>query len=386
MIGKAKLLFILMGSAWFTHAQSALYNVGNMQIHQNGQLGLHTNLINDGVLDDNLGLAGLYGTETISVSGAFPATFFNLEIANAENVIFNTALNSSNNAIFILGNIITPRTDTGIHLNFFENALSTSSNDLSKVDGYVQINQKQSFTFPVGDEDQLRPLILTSGGVNEVAKCAYFFESPNSPSSFPTSFNTGQTSAAIEFVSRTEFWRLEGDLPSTVQLSWNARSNISQLTDDPAKLIIAGWNKATNQWESLSDGGGTGDMIQGFANTVNFVPNEYEIITFASTAEERPSLITVDNFLVTPNGDGINDSLVIPELELSSNNKVLVFNRFGLKVFEIDNYTDEFEGIANTGNVLYDKSKGLPAGVYFFLVKMYDLNLEFQAFLYLDRN
>lgn len=385
MISKAKIILILMCSAGFTYAQSALYNVGNMQIHQNGQLGLHTNLINDGVLDDNIGLAGLYGTETISVSGAFSATFFNLEIANSENIIFNTAVNSSNNTIFILGNIITPRTETDIYLNFFENALSTSSNDIAKVDGYVQINQKQNFTFPVGDEEQLRPLILSSESMNAVAKCAYFFESPNSPSTFSSSFNTASTSGALEFVSGTEFWRLESDIPSTVQLSWNLRSNLSQLTDDPAKIVIAGWNKTTNQWEPLSGATATGDITQGFVNSESFIPNDYEILTFASTAEERPALITVDNFLVTPNGDGINDSLVIPELEQSPNNTLLVFDRFGLKVFEMDNYSDEFEGIANTGTILFDKSKGLPTGVYFFIVKMYDMNLDFQAFLYLDK-
>ena len=51
-------------------AQTALYNSGNLQIHQDGQLGLHTNLINDGILDQNLGLAGFYGDAPLTASGA----------------------------------------------------------------------------------------------------------------------------------------------------------------------------------------------------------------------------------------------------------------------------------------------------------------------------
>jgi hypothetical protein len=51
----------------------------------------------------------------------------------------------------------------------------------------------------------------------------------------------------------------------------------------------------------------------------------------------------------------------------------------------MDNYTDQFGGVCNVGNLVLNKEVGLPEGVYFYLLRMYDLDLEFQGFLFLDR-
>lgn len=379
-----KLLFSIFLFSVCCNAQSALYNIGNLEVHNGGQLGLHTNLINDGILDDNLGLVGFYGDVPLTVSGAFAPTFFDLEIANTNNVVLTTGINTLNTTNFVTGNFETPRTFTDSYLNFVFDAASTNSSDISKVDGYAAITNKQNFTFPVGDAVQLRPLVLNSEDVNQFAKCAYFFESANSPSTF-SSFSTSSKGDLIDLVSAAEFWRLEGTVPSTVQLSWNERSAIPQLTDDPTTLIVVGWSKATNQWESLAGASAVGDITQGFVSSQSFVPDNYEILTLASSLGEPQEVITVDNYLVTANGDGNNDSLIIPELEQSPNNSLQIFDRFGLKVFEMENYTDEFRGFANTGTVVMGKDKGLPSGVYFFVVEMKDVKLDFQGFLYLTR-
>ncbi len=368
----------------FANAQTALYNSGNLRIHEAGQLGLHTHLINDGVMDQNLGLAGFYGDLPLTVSGAFAPTFFDLEIFNPSHVSLNTGINTLNVTNLVLGNFITPRNQPDAYLNFLTNAFYSTSSNTSKVDGYVAVTDQQNFAFPVGDETQLRQLIMESSGVNALAKCAYFFENPNNPSTFP-SFNTNIKAPEVTTVSTFEFWRLEGNVPSTVRLSWNERSNMAALTNDVATISVVGFNKATNQWVALGNGTAIGDLAQGFVTSSSFVPDEYEVLTFASTLNEPRDFISVDNFLVTANNDGINDALVIPELELSPNNTVLIFDRFGLKVFEQENYTNQFTGFANSGLIVMDKEKGLPAGVYFFIVEMKDVNLEFQGFLYLSR-
>ena len=82
---KITLLVFLLVSSW-SFAQTALYNSGNLQIHEQGQMGFHTNLINDGSFDENAGLAGFYGDLPLTVSGAFAVTFFDVEISNPDNV------------------------------------------------------------------------------------------------------------------------------------------------------------------------------------------------------------------------------------------------------------------------------------------------------------
>ena len=77
-----------------------------------------------------------------------------------------------------------------------------------------------------------------------------------------------------------------------------------------------------------------GDLSTGFVASETFVPDDYEALTFG-TMDVPADFLTLENYLVTANGDGINDVLIIPELlELSPNNHLKIYNRFGSLVFE----------------------------------------------------
>ncbi|HET8735099.1 MAG TPA: gliding motility-associated C-terminal domain-containing protein [Pricia sp.] len=364
------------------NAQTALQNTGNLRIHENGQMGFHTNLVNDGLFDENQGLVGFYGDSVLSVSGALFPSFFDAEFLTQNGVALHTSINILNNANFVTGDAFTPRADPGTTLNFIDNAFSTGETDISKVDGYASMAGQQNFTFPVGDAAQLRPLVLNSQGINTIANCAYFFEDPNTPSTFATSFSTSARPSDISRIGNVEFWRLEGSVPSTVQVSWNERSDIGALTDDVTEIVLVGWNKASNQWENLGGPASVGDLVQGFAVSDSFIPSDYAAITFGAAGEPR-EFLDLENYLVTPNGDGINDFLEIPELAQSPNNHIKIYDRNGSKVFDKVNYTNEFNGFATTDNLVISKDDGLPSGVYFYIVSLEDLDLTFQGFLYL---
>ena len=75
------------------------------------------------------------------------------------------------------------------------------------------------------------------------------------------------------------------------------------------------------------------------------------------------TLVTVQPFklvlynVFTPNGDGINDNYEIPYLDRYISNKFVVYNRWGDKVFEANNYSGNWDG------------GRLPDGVYFYILK-----------------
>lgn len=125
-----------------------------------------------------------------------------------------------------------------------------------------------------------------------------------------------------------------------------------------------------------------GDLVNGVAISGSFIPDEYELLTFGAFGEPR-DFLDLENYFVSPNGDGINDFLEIPELALSPNNLMRIFDRQGSKVFEKTNYVNEFNGFSNQNNFVVDRESGLPSGVYFYIVSLDDLDLEFQGFLYL---
>ena len=68
----------------------------------------------------------------------------------------------------------------------------------------------------------------------------------------------------------------------------------------------------------------------------------------------------------SPNGDGKNDGFMIKNIENYPNNKLKIFNRWGNLIYQKNNYLNEFEGYANTGDQI-GKSK-LPSGTYYVIL------------------
>jgi gliding motility-associated-like protein len=68
----------------------------------------------------------------------------------------------------------------------------------------------------------------------------------------------------------------------------------------------------------------------------------------------------------TPNGDGINDRWLITNGNCLISAKAQVFNRYGAKVFESDNYKNDWDGTY--------KGKPLPDGTYYYVISFNILN------------
>ncbi|MEL6538069.1 MAG: gliding motility-associated C-terminal domain-containing protein, partial [Bacteroidota bacterium] len=76
---------------------------------------------------------------------------------------------------------------------------------------------------------------------------------------------------------------------------------------------------------------------------------------------------------ISPNGDGNNDFWVIEGIESHPDNVVAIFNRWGNKVFEIENYDNDtrvWSGESLEGIVA--GSDNVPDGVYFYVIEFGD--------------
>jgi gliding motility-associated-like protein len=104
-------------------------------------------------------------------------------------------------------------------------------------------------------------------------------------------------------------------------------------------------------------------------NTLDGFHFQYYIIGYSSTDSPVPSLSnkTAVSFehipfipnVITPNGDNLNDCLVIDKLNLYPNNHMSIYNRYGEKVFEQLNYQNTWDG------------DGLPSGVYYYFLNLH---------------
>ena len=65
---------------------------------------------------------------------------------------------------------------------------------------------------------------------------------------------------------------------------------------------------------------------------------------------------------LSPNGDGFNDCLILDHLEDREDiDKIEVFNRYGTKIYELNEYVDQWCGSDQDGKVV-------PVGTYFYII------------------
>jgi len=368
-------------------SQSAFHNFGNVQIHNNGEVGFHTNLINDGNFDKNEGLAGFYNDEnSLSVSGVNEAIFNDVEVAINDNLELYTSLGVKNNFSFIDGKIITPRNDLNVSLDFFNYNVYSGESDFEYVDGYASSKNEGEFVFPIGDADELRPMIIPSQVANTLYKGAYFRENPNNPSTFNEQFDTSKKSKLLGNINTTEFWDLNGNEETDIILTWNIESEIKDITSDIENLRVVGWNKIENKWEDLGAVEKQGDLENGRVKSAKFIPNNYEIITIGADFREvlAATTFTTHNYGFSPNGDGVHDTFTIEGLGLRPNNTLKIYNRWGALVYSKNNYNNTWDGTSDN-KITIKRAEGLPVGVYFYVLNFNDEGKKWTGYIYLNR-
>jgi len=109
-----------------------------------------------------------------------------------------------------------------------------------------------------------------------------------------------------------------------------------------------------------------------------FGADQFTYMICSNTCEEICDMATVtitliganpieEHFIpntITPNGDGINDTFVIPASIQYPGSEVAIFNRLGDEVYFIEDYQNDWEGTY--------KNEPLPVGTYFYIVRLND--------------
>ena len=101
---------------------------------------------------------------------------------------------------------------------------------------------------------------------------------------------------------------------------------------------------------------------------------------------ERLVLSVTDFFIpegFSPNDDGINDLFVIRGIEKFPNNFIQIYNRWGNKVYEMNSYTNKWDGKSTIGITF--GSDDLPVSTYFYLFDLGDGSKIRKGTIYLNR-
>ena len=370
--------------------QQAFHNYGTIEIHDKGKIAFHTDVINDGDFDDNRGQSIFYSDNILTVSGQNPMKFYDVDVDVKEDLILETRMGITNFHEFVNGHINTPKFDPNVSLDYENDAPYLGADDNKHVDGYVTQTGILDFTFPIGSNSRLMPLSIESSTTSNTFRAAYFFEDPNLATTFTKTFDTNRLNQPLSTVSKFEFWDLDGENKTKITLHWDDVSKISKLVTDPKYLRVVGWDDNLQTWIDLGNTKFTGDLSKGTVTSNSVIPDNYTVLTFGSI--EESSIINDDLEVytaVSPNNDGQNDTFIIENLDKYPNNELLIFNRWGVEVYNHKKYHEVqftnkgFNGISQ-GRVTTEKTKRLPAGTYFYILKVNGTK-NLSGYLYLNR-
>ncbi|MCX2679832.1 gliding motility-associated C-terminal domain-containing protein [Galbibacter sp. EGI 63066] len=337
-----------------------------------GEAFIYSHFNNDGSVDFTPGEQGYIrfeGTAVQQLSGGNISYFYDVLFDNASSGVASFELSSEisidNEADFTRG--IVKDDDFGGLVVFENDATHVNVDDGSHVDGLVQKNGDKAFDYPIGDKQFFRYAAISApddGG--DVFTGKYFYENPNP--NYPLANNTG----VIELIDDQEYWTITRDAGnSTVMLtlSWEEGTTTpAAIVAQPQSAIhIVRWDEVQQQWV---DEGGTVDAANKTVTTV-IALDDYGVFTLARVKEDLilPGNVVVYNG-VTPNGDGLNDYFIIDNIQDLANNKVEIFNRSGVKVFETEDYdtnSNVFNGYSE-GRLTLNGDNQLPTGTYFYIL------------------
>ncbi len=124
------------------------------------------------------------------------------------------------------------------------------------------------------------------------------------------------------------------------------------------------WTPNPNNAFNTSVPNPTGSVLESTTFIVYVKDNNECVGTDTTFVEVLPEVIVTSGF--TPNGDGINDTWIIDNMELFPNNTVQIFNRWGIVLYSQNGYNSQ-----NAWDGFYE-GKPLPVGTYYYAINLHD--------------
>ncbi|MBO9586339.1 MAG: gliding motility-associated C-terminal domain-containing protein [Flavobacterium sp.] len=371
-------------------------NTINGDLLQDGNFYAYANFKNDGLItytNTTNGTTFFSGKQIQLINGTQTAHFQNVVFDNISSTVpfhLATIINIGKNSAFKKG-IIDAESFNG-KMVFEENAFHTDASNLSFVDGKVENLGNLQFEFPIGDDLYFRPSLHEKAADIQNAYTTQYFLKNAGPQHPYTSKETG-----ILIIDEKEYWNLSQNkgtekIVLTLTLDTNTTPPLFFQETENTTLGIVRWDDSTAKW--INEKGSTTDLLNGadYTKIVTTQVSGYGIFTIA-IVEKQNNVPTGDLIIynaISPNGDGINDSFHIKGIDNYPDNRVEIYNRWGVKVYEADSYNESdvmFKGYSD-GRTTVNRNAGLPSGTYFYILKYKKDNetIEKSGYLYISRD
>lgn len=376
-------LTVLACSATAGYAQESLRNTGNLRVFSSDALGFHHSLVNDGNLETSDSFIGFYGRNLSEVKGAFSPIFNNLTIDTEIALSLQLPIAVTGLLNFDNGDIW--GSAPAHYVQFSQSASHSGGHSLSKIIGPAVATDKTSMVLPIGDINHLRPLAFSSSHPVSI-RCEYLNgEHSDAYSDISGLRPSTSLEAGLESIVDDEIWLLDTQSQVQITLFTHSSSRLENAAIDLDQVVLAGWNSSQGRWENLGRAGSAGTLESGWVQSEPVEGSLYDALAFGVVGT-TDSATSARHFLITPNGDGINDHLIMQGFIQHGLSRMMIFDRNGVKVYEKDAYENDFGGNANRG-IRIGSSNPLPEGLYYYIFipnKLVSENIT--GYFYLERS
>lgn len=361
-------MYILPNTLISTHSDfenstsGVVFNDGEFQFYKNyNNNGLFTHSSNA-----TTGYTIFQGSEPQIIAGSQPSKHYDL-LFNNNSTAYAFQLKNDfiiDGTVSFLNGIVKVNPDQEGAMLFTEKANHVNTSNKSYAEGMVEKEGNTPFVFPVGKQKLYRAAgISAPKNVTDSFKAEYFLE--NSNAIHPHFNKTG----VIRLIDDAEYWTVSRDNNQShviLSLTWNEDTTPLALVSEAENLRVIRWDAKQNLW--VNEGG----IIDFGAKTVTtpVAVEDFGLFTLGLIKPEviLPGDVVVYNYLTT-NGNDKNDYLIIDNIERYPNNRLEIFNRYGVKVYETTAY-------GSNGNVFTGYSEGrmtvgkdkLPTGTYYYIL------------------
>lgn len=330
----------------------------------NGRTYFYKDFNNDGVYDFYDGGENWFiGEDPQTLSGTEPVYVYDVlfDHAQTDNAFQLAAdIEVEHQADFQQG-IINSRGHGG-SLIFAEEANHKNTSDKAHVEGAVQKIGDTGFVFPIGAHGYYRQAEIAEHAEPHVFQAAYYRKNPN------MDYPLEHKETSIKQINNREYWALErlesGGAEQIISLSYNPKTtpqNFITAAEQNA-LVIVRWDETDKQWKN------EGGNINVDENKITATIEEAGVFTLATT--ERWADCSIEVFNVVDLAGANKNKFMRIESECADIQKVRVFNRWGVQVFETDHYGqdgDVFDGYSS-GRLTLSRGSHLPTDHYFYII------------------
>jgi gliding motility-associated-like protein len=240
--------------------------------------------------------------------------------------------------------------ENGSKIDFAQSAIITGGSDQSHINGVVQQSGTGDKLFPIGNGSMYLPVQISN---------------LTSPAQIQVSGT--ELNGSVELVKSSSLLNISDQRYFTVDVITGSLGSVSitlPIRNEDAlvnveSVVVAEAALLTDPFINLGSSASSGSLTNGMVTSERPLTGRFFAIATAG------SEIIVYN-AIAPNGHEDNKYLRVTNL--TKPNRVTIFNRWGDKVFEVQDYDDtlpgkRFEGLATGG-------KELPSGTYFYKIEI----------------